>query len=144
MAEDPNQFSHDAWDANAEIWDSRMGDEGNDFFNLLCWPSLASLLDPQPGQRILDIACGNGLTSRRLAALGAQVTAFDFSEKLIEKAKARSTNLESLISYLTIDATNEQQLLSLGKRTFDGALSNMALFDMADIEPLFHTLPKLL
>ncbi|HSB66786.1 MAG TPA: class I SAM-dependent methyltransferase, partial [Anaerolineales bacterium] len=60
--------------------------------NLLCWPSLASLLDVQPGRRYLDIACGNGLTSRRLAALDAQVTAFDFSTNLIEKAKARSTN----------------------------------------------------
>jgi 2-polyprenyl-3-methyl-5-hydroxy-6-metoxy-1,4-benzoquinol methylase len=61
--------------------------------NTLCWPSLASLLDPKPGQHILDIACGNGLTSRRLAALGAQVTAFDFSANLIDKANACSTNL---------------------------------------------------
>ena len=29
---DPHQFTHDAWEANAEAWDSRMGDEGNDFF----------------------------------------------------------------------------------------------------------------
>lgn len=58
------------------------------FVNVLCWPSLASLLDLQPDQHILDIACGNGLTSRRLATLGAQVTAFDFSANLIERAKA--------------------------------------------------------
>ncbi len=141
---DPHQFTHDAWDANAEVWDARMGDEGNDFFNILCWPSLTSLLDPQPGQHILDIACGNGLTSRRLAALGAQVTAFDFSANLIEKAKARSTNFQSLITYHIIDATNQEQLLSLGESGFDSALSNMALFDMADIQTLFRTLPKLL
>jgi len=89
---DPNQISQEAWDANAEHWDARMGDDGNDFFNVLCWPVLASFLDVQPDQRILDIACGNGLASRRLAALGAHVTAFDFSANLIEKAQARSTN----------------------------------------------------
>jgi ubiquinone/menaquinone biosynthesis C-methylase UbiE len=146
MTNDPHQFTHDAWEANAEVWDARMGDEGNDFFNVLCWPSLASLLDPQPGQHVLDIACGNGLTSRRLATLGAQVTAFDFSANLIEKAKARSTNLHAQrpISYHVIDATNEQELLSLGEGAFDSALSNMALFDIADIETLFRTLPKLL
>lgn len=110
----------------------------------MCWPSLVSLLVPQPGQRILDIACGNGLTSRRLAALGANVTAFDFSANLIEKARARSSNLPSLISYYVIDATDEQQLLSLGQESYDSALSNMALFDMADIETLFRTLPRLL
>lgn len=144
MINDPHQFTRDAWEANAEVWDTRMGDNGNDFFNILCWPVLAALLDPQPGQRLLDIACGNGLTSRRLAALGAQVTAFDFSTNLIEKAKARSTNYQSLITYHVIDATDEQQLLALGQQSFDAALSNMALFDMADIETLFRILPKLL
>jgi hypothetical protein len=29
---DPHEFTRDAWEANAEIWDERMGDEGNDFF----------------------------------------------------------------------------------------------------------------
>lgn len=144
MIQDPNQFTRDAWEANAEVWDSRMGDNGNDFFNLLCWPAIVSLLDVQPGHRYLDIACGNGLTSRRLAALGGQVTAFDFSANLIEKAKVRSTHLESPISYQVVDATNEQELLSLGTQTYDAALSNMALFDVADLEPLFRILPKLL
>lgn len=141
---DPHQFTRDAWEANAEVWDARMGDEGNDFFNILCWPILGSLLDIQPGRRYLDIACGNGLTSRRLAALGANVTAFDFSANLIEKAKARSTHYASHIAYSVIDATDETQLLSLGEGNYDSALSNMALFDMADIETLFRTLPKLL
>lgn len=136
-------MTRDAWEANAEVWDARMGEQGNDFFNLLCWPSLASLLDVRPGRRYLDIACGNGLTSRRLAALGAAVTAFDFSANLIEKAKARE-NPNRLIDYHVIDATDAGQLLSLGEQAFDAALSNMALFDMAQIETLFQILPRLL
>jgi 2-polyprenyl-3-methyl-5-hydroxy-6-metoxy-1,4-benzoquinol methylase len=144
MIDDANDFARDAWDANADVWDARMGEEGNDFFNLLCWPSLLALLDPKPDQYILDIACGNGLTSRRLARLGARVTAFDFSANLIEKARARFTNDPSLITYHVVDATNERALLSLGLQTFDSALCNMALFDIADLEPIFQTLPKLL
>ena len=150
---DSNQFSKDAWDANADHWDSRMGNDGNDFFNILCWPVIASLLDVQLDSHILDIACGNGLTSRRLAVLGCRVTAFDFSANLIEKAKARNSPIRraepveasnSLISYHVMDATDEQSLLALGERKFDSALSNMALFDMPVIEPLFHALRKLL
>ena len=140
---DSNEISRDAWDANAEHWDSRMGDEGNDFFNILCWPVLASFLNVQPDSHILDIACGNGLTSRRLAALGAHVTAFDFSANLIEKGKTRP-NPDSRITYHVMDATNESKLLALGERKFDAALSNMALFDMPEIEPLFRSLRKLL
>jgi hypothetical protein len=29
---DPHQYTRHAWEANAEVWDVRMGDEGNDFF----------------------------------------------------------------------------------------------------------------
>lgn len=140
---DSNQISRDAWEANAKNWDERMGDEGNDIFNILCWPVLASFLDPQPGHRYLDIACGNGLTSRRLAALGADVTAFDFSGNLIELARSRP-NPGSRIEYHVSDATDEAALLALGGKQFDGALSNMALFDMPEIEPLFRALPGLL
>lgn len=141
-----NRETRDAWETNARIWDERMGGEGNDFFNVLCWAPLASFLDVKPGSRILDIACGNGLTSRRLAEMGAHVTAFDFSVNLIEKAKKRTASLQSQISYHVLDATDETQLLAALQplAPFDAALSNMALFDMADIEPLFRTLPRLL
>jgi len=143
MQNDSNEYTKDAWETNAEVWDSYMGNEGNDFFNVLCWPVHASFLDPQPDSIILDIACGNGLTSRRLAALGANVTAFDFSASLIERAQSRQ-NPGNRISYHVVDATDQEQLLALGKNKFDSALSNMALFDMANIETLFQTLPKLL
>jgi 2-polyprenyl-3-methyl-5-hydroxy-6-metoxy-1,4-benzoquinol methylase len=144
----PNDETRDAWDANAEIWDAKMGDEGNDFFRILQWPVITEFLEAenwpkanvQP--RVLDIACGNGLTSRKLAELGAEVTAFDFSANLIELAKTRPHTSD--ITYRIIDAADENALLMLGKSAFDCALCNMALFDMADIEPLFHALPKLL
>ena len=139
-----NNQTRNAWEANAEVWDKRMGVDGNDFFNILCWPALKSLLDLKPDMHILDIACGNGLTTGRLAKAGAQVTAFDFSSPLIEYAKNHTAQFKSQIKYRVIDATNEAQLLSLGKNKFDSSLSNMALFDMADIEPLFRILPKLL
>jgi 2-polyprenyl-3-methyl-5-hydroxy-6-metoxy-1,4-benzoquinol methylase len=139
-----NEETRQAWDANAAYWDEKMG-EGNDFVNLLEWPATLRLLDPQPGQRILDIATGNGLTARRLAALGVQVSAFDFSEELIKLAQTR-TGPDLRITYTVLDATDESALLNtLGTCTpFESALCNMALFDMADIEPLFHVLPKLL
>jgi SAM-dependent methyltransferase len=136
-----NNETRSAWDANAPFWDERMG-EGNDFVNLLQWPAIIRLLDPQPGQSILDIATGNGLTARRLGDLGARVTAFDFSSELIKLARAHGNDVA--ISYRVLDATDEASLLSLGEKAFDSAICNMALFDMADIEPLFRVLPRLL
>jgi SAM-dependent methyltransferase len=142
---DPNQESRNAWEANAEFWDARMGDEGNDFFRILQWPVTASFLDPQPADRILDVACGNGLTSRKLAELGASVTAIDFSAEMIDLAKGRP-NPDGRINYQVLDAADENALLEALSpiAPFDSALCNMALFDMAEIKPLFRALRKLL
>jgi 2-polyprenyl-3-methyl-5-hydroxy-6-metoxy-1,4-benzoquinol methylase len=139
-----NEETRQAWDSNAAFWDEKMG-EGNDFFNILQWPAILRLLDPRSDQRILDIATGNGLTARRLAALGAATTAFDFSSELIRLARVH-TPPDLPINYHVLDATDENAMFgTLGPSgAFDSALCNMALFDMADIEPLFHVLPGLL
>jgi SAM-dependent methyltransferase len=140
-----NRETQDAWNENAAFWDERMG-EGNDFVNILCWPATERLLALRPGQRVLDIACGNGLTSRRLALLGAEVVAFDFAGDLVAYARERTEGLEyaDRITYHVLDATDEDALLRLGPGTFDAALSNMALFDMAEIGPLMRALARLL
>ncbi len=138
-----NEETRQVWDHNAQFWDEHMG-EGNDFVNVLIWPAVERLLAVQPGERILDVACGNGLTSRRLAAMRAEVVAFDFSSQLIAHARRRTQEYRDHIHYHLIDATDEQAMLALGEGSFDSALCNMALFDMAEIEPLFRALSRLL
>jgi 2-polyprenyl-3-methyl-5-hydroxy-6-metoxy-1,4-benzoquinol methylase len=141
LVENENTQAKDAWNRNAEFWDERMG-EGNDFFNILLWPAVERLLKPQPGERLLDVACGNGLTSRRLATAKARVTAFDVSAAMIAIA-ARHPG-QFTIDYRVVDATDREALLGLGAGAFDGALCNMALMDMAEIEPLMTALAVLL
>jgi 2-polyprenyl-3-methyl-5-hydroxy-6-metoxy-1,4-benzoquinol methylase len=143
---DPNKQTREAWDANAEVWDARMGDEGNDFVNLLQWPVMAALLDPKPAERILDVACGNGIFSRRIAGMGADVTAFDFSGELIARAQRYKTDPGSQIRYHILDATNQTDMRSTlsPSAPFDAAISNMALFDISDIQPIFQVLPEVL
>ena len=68
-ATEANERTQRAWNANAAFWDERMG-EGNDFVNVLIWPATLRLLEPQPGQRILDIACGNGLHASTPGRIG--------------------------------------------------------------------------
>lgn len=133
-----------AWDANAAYWDEYMGTEGNDFVNMLVWPVTARLLELHPAERVLDVACGNGLYALRLADLGAQVVGFDFSTELIAHARRRSAGYGSRIAYHVIDATDLDALLSLGEGDYSAAVCNMALFDIADIAPLAEGLFQLL
>ena len=51
MDNDPNQISREAWDANAKVWDARMGDEATTFLisleSLLGLPARARILIPE-------------------------------------------------------------------------------------------------
>ncbi len=138
-----NQEVHDIWNQNAPFWDEAMG-EGNDFHKLLVGPAAERLLNLQPDELVLEIACGNGAFARRMAQLGARVLATDFSEQFIERAKARSTAYTDRLEYRVVDATNTEQLLALGQHRFDAIVCNMGIMDMATIEPLMNAVSKLL
>lgn len=138
-----HQETQDIWNQNAEFWDAQMQD-GNAFQKILVGPASERLLNLQPGEEVLEVACGNGVFARRMAQLGVHVTASDFSEKFIERAKARSTAHADRIDYRVIDATDEAQLLSLGTRRFDAAYCGMAIMDMSTIEPLMSAVSQLL
>ncbi|UVI29039.1 class I SAM-dependent methyltransferase [Paenibacillus spongiae] len=139
-----NDESQTRWDANAGYWDDYMGAQSNQFHRELIRPHTEQLLKPAEGQTILDIACGNGNFSRRLAELGANVVAFDYSPNMIERAIARSAEYAGRIEYRVADASSTAQLHELGIERFDSAVANMALMDIADIAPLVQSLLTLL
>ena len=134
---------HAAWETNAAFWDGRFG-EGNDFHLQLIAPETERLLAIESGERVLDVACGNGAFSRRMAALGARVVAFDFSAPFIELARKRTTKHPDRIDYYVIDATDCEAMLALGDGAFDAAVCTMGIMDMQEIAPLAEALPKLL
>jgi len=136
--------SRKRWETNADFWDARMGEHSNRFHREIVRPSTEELLEVNKGEAILDIACGNGNFSKRLAELGAKVIAFDYSANLIENAKKRCTSYLDNIEFKVIDATNYKELIELGCESFDKAVANMALMDIADIDPLFNGVYKLL
>ena len=49
---------------------------------------VVELLAPKPGERILDLGCGDGVLTRKLVELGCHVVAVDSSAAQIEAAKA--------------------------------------------------------
>src|SRR2546423_14701291 len=87
---DLNEATRMIWDQNAAFWDENMA-EGNDFQRLLIGPASERLLNLQAGEAVLEIACGNGVFSRRIAELGVHVIAMDFGAQLFGRARARTT-----------------------------------------------------
>lgn len=139
------QQSRAAWEANAEFWDSYMGEDSNEFHRKAVRPKVTQLLEISPEDLILDIACGNGNYSAYLAQQGAQVVAFDYSPKMIALAKQRQHRFAQKISFHVADATDAQSLRALRQnRLFSKAVSNMAVMDIADITGLFKSVGELL
>ena len=134
-----------AWEANAKFWDEKMGDESNSFHRDLVRPTTERLLEIESGDLVLDIACGNGNFSKRLADNGARVVALDYSSKMIELAKIRRKDVLDKVSFSVCDATDFDALMRLKQeKLFDKAVSNMAVMDISDIEPLFKAVSLML
>ena len=133
----------DIWDAKAAFWDEHMG-EGNQFQLELIGPAVERLLAVRPGEQVLDVGCGNGVSSRRLAHLGARVVAIDTSARFLELACARSPDLSDNIEYRLVDATDEEELLALGEGRFNALVCTMVLMDMPVVEPLARAGKRLL
>jgi 23S rRNA-/tRNA-specific pseudouridylate synthase/SAM-dependent methyltransferase len=121
-----------SWEAVASWYDKLIDDSGSDQYERVIVPGSLRLLEPRPGQRILDVACGQGVLSRRLAELGSEVTGVDAAASLIDAAKRRAGRGET---YLVGDA---RDLGPLGLSGFDAAACIMALSNIDSVEPVFR------
>jgi demethylmenaquinone methyltransferase/2-methoxy-6-polyprenyl-1,4-benzoquinol methylase len=76
-------------------------------------------IDPKPGERILDIACGTGTSTVPLAKAGATVVGVDFSPEMIAEAQRKHPELEFRVA----DATE----LPFGDDEFDAVTISFGL-----------------
>jgi SAM-dependent methyltransferase len=135
--------TRDIWEQNARWWDSNMG-EGNVWHLNLIAPATERLLGIRSGERVLDLACGNGQFTRRLALLGARVSGCDFSPAFLDCARERTLDHRDRIDYRLIDLSDEGQLASIESGAYDAAVCTMAIMDMAVITPLLSAVRRAL
>jgi SAM-dependent methyltransferase len=105
-----------------QSWEAERYAEAGAFVPVLGMP-VVELLDPRPGERILDLGCGDGILSEKIAAAGATVVAVDAAPDLIAAAKARGLDAR-LMDGQTLPFAAE----------FDAVFSNAALHWMRDAD----------
>jgi len=105
-----------------QSWEAERYAEAGAFVPVLGMP-VVELLDPRPGERILDLGCGDGVLSEKIAAAGAEVVAVDAAPELIAAAQARGLDARLM----------DGQKLSFAAE-FDAVFSNAALHWMRDAE----------
>lgn len=85
--------------------------------------AVLSWLDPKPGERILDLGCGDGALTARIAASGAEIVGVDASEDMVAAARERGLDAQVVDGRaLSVDAE------------FDAVFSNAALHWMGQAD----------
>jgi trans-aconitate methyltransferase len=102
-------------DAAAQHWDPERYRRNAGFVAELGVP-LLDVLAPQAGERILDLGCGDGALTGKIAAMGCEVVGVDSSEDQITRARTEGLDARVMAGErLTFD------------KEFDAVFSNAAL-----------------
>jgi len=126
------------WGDVAEWYDQLIGEEGSEFHRHVVLPGAVRLLDPQAGQSIVDIACGQGVLCRLLQQQGMRVVGIDAAAELIRAARQRGPiNIEYHIG-------DARDLSALPAGAFDAAACILAIQNIHPIVPVFKETSRLL
>ncbi|MGI9415576.1 MAG: class I SAM-dependent methyltransferase [Hyphomicrobiales bacterium] len=101
--------------AERQVWSAEAYDRNARFVSDL-GAAVLEWLNPQSGERILDLGCGDGALTRRIAEAGADVVGVDASEDLLGAARAAG-----------IDARFMDGHALTFEHEFDAVFSNAAL-----------------
>lgn len=117
-----------SYDEIAEWYDSWVGTHSmsdDPYFR-----AIEALMGEVAGQRICDLACGQGRVARHLASQGASVVGIDLSAKLLAIARRHEETTPQGIEYVQADV---QRLDGTLAGPFDGVVCSMALMDIPDL-----------
>ena len=106
----------------SQQWDARRYADNARFVADLGAP-LLEWLAPVPGERVLDLGCGDGALTTRLAATGCEVIGADASRTLVLAARAAG-----------VDACVADGEALVFENEFDAVFSNAALHWMKDAD----------
>lgn len=126
------------WDQAARWYDSLVGLLGSDFQKAIIFPGAAKMLGVTKGERVLDLACGQGAFARFLARKGARVEGLDSSGEMIRYARTRS---QAAIKFHKADARDSK---ILAPSAFDAVSCLLALQNMEDIDAVFKNVARIL
>ena len=117
----------------AQNWDPKAYAQTGAFVHGLAGGVL-EWLDAKPGERILDLGCGDGHLTLRIAALGAMVTGVDASTEMVAAALA-----------LGADAIEgNAEALPFADQTFDAVFSNAVLHWVRDQDAMMREVRRVL
>jgi 2-polyprenyl-3-methyl-5-hydroxy-6-metoxy-1,4-benzoquinol methylase len=121
------ELARTCWDDAALAWDDFV-EHGDYYRSELHGPALLDACGDLAGRDVLDLGCGQGWFTRRLAGRGARVTGVDWSPRLIERARRYEADAPQGARYAVLDAA--QVDAHFAPASFDLVTGCMSLMDM--------------
>ncbi|RBP97807.1 hypothetical protein CRD60_04215 [Bifidobacterium aemilianum] len=101
--------------------------------------ALMDSLNPQPSQAILEVGCGTGIFTCKLAALGCRMTGVDIAPNMLDQARSKLRQAGFQADLRLMDITDMQG----PEGSFDAAFS-MACFEfLPDMAAAYQAMRKL-
>ncbi|HYE61385.1 MAG TPA: pseudouridine synthase [Phycisphaerales bacterium] len=119
------------WDHVADWYSDLIEERRSDHHELVILPGVTRLLALTRGQRVLDVACGQGILAHRLASLGANVVGVDAAPRLIEAAQRGASPAEQF----QVGDARAVGSMDLGA-PFDASACVMALMNIDPLAPV--------
>lgn len=114
----------------ATTWDAKLYDDKHAFV----WKhgaSLVALLEPKPGERILDLGCGTGHLTAEIAKSGAEVVGIDQDGTMIDEARRLYPQLRfqqaDAREFTLAQLSSNSQVGDSQAQPFDAVFSNAVL-----------------
>jgi ubiquinone/menaquinone biosynthesis C-methylase UbiE len=137
MSDSELEETRDLWNRVADDWRMQVGDEGDGNHILNSDPVLWAFAGDVSGRTVLDAGCGTGYLSKKLCGQGAHVTGIDFSERMIEIARAHHPALDFRVdSCAALRTVNDEH--------FDLVIANYVLMDTPDLQGTLHAFHRVL
>lgn len=118
-----------SWGGVASWYDSHLEQNLDTYQKAVILPNLLRVLSLKKGEKILDLASGQGFFSREFAKAGALVTGAEIATELVALAKERSAE----VSNLSYEIASADKLVFAKNESFDVVVCVLALQNMENL-----------
>lgn len=123
---------------NVAGWYDKVVNDEDSYQSKVILPNVLRLMAPKKGDKVLDLACGQGFFSHALAADGAHVTGVDIAPELIDIARTHAShNQEFYVS-------SADNLRMFKDKTFDSAVCVLAIQNIEKMNLAFQEVSRVL
>lgn len=129
------QSSH--WGHVGAWYDDLVGQDGSDHHQKLIIPGVLRMLNLKAGDRLLDVACGQGVLGRAGAKQGIDTVGVDMAASLVAAAMERRED-HALERYYQGDARNLAACSAITPGEFDAAACILAIGNITPLSPVWQ------